>query len=60
MSNELPPQSRQSAERRTDLADPTPLGILGRVWITDRGVAGAANLAWLRETGRPHIIGAPN
>ena len=29
------------------------------VWITDRGMASAYNLAWLRETGRRYIIGAP-
>ena len=34
-------------------------GVLGRVWITDRGMASAQNLAWLRETGRRYIIGAP-
>src|SRR6202045_990327 len=34
-------------------------GVLGRVWITDRGMASAANLAWLRQTGRRYIIGAP-
>ena len=34
-------------------------GVLGRVWIADRGMASAANLAWLRETGRHYIIGAP-
>jgi transposase len=34
-------------------------GVLGRVWITDRGMASAGNLAWLRETGRRYIIGAP-
>jgi len=34
-------------------------GLLGRVWIADRGMASAANLAWLRETGRRYIIGAP-
>jgi hypothetical protein len=34
-------------------------GLLGRVWITDRGMASAANLAWLRDTGRRYIIGAP-
>jgi transposase len=34
-------------------------GALGRVWIADRGMASAANLAWLRETGRRYIIGAP-
>jgi transposase len=34
-------------------------GVLGRVWIADRGMASADNLAWLRETGRRYIIGAP-
>jgi transposase len=34
-------------------------GVLGRVWITDRGMASAGNLVWLRETGRRYIIGAP-
>jgi transposase len=34
-------------------------GLLGRVWIADRGMASADNLAWLRETGRRYIIGAP-
>lgn len=34
-------------------------GVVGRVWIADRGMASAANLTWLRETGRRYIIGAP-
>jgi transposase len=34
-------------------------GAVGRVWITDRGMASAANLAWLRDSGRRYIIGAP-
>lgn len=34
-------------------------GVLGRVWIADRGMASAKNLAWLRATGRRYIIGAP-
>ena len=34
-------------------------GVLGRVWIADRGMASAKNLAWLRERGRRYIIGAP-
>src|SRR3984893_16536523 len=34
-------------------------GMLGRVWITDRGMASAENLAWLRRTGRRYIVGAP-
>lgn len=34
-------------------------GMLGRVWIADRGMASAGNLAWLHQTGRRYIIGAP-
>jgi transposase len=34
-------------------------GAVGRVWIADRGMASAVNLAWLRATGRRYIIGAP-
>ena len=34
-------------------------GAVGRVWIADRGMASAANLAWLRQTNRRYIIGAP-
>ena len=34
-------------------------GALGRVWIADRGIASAENLAWLRQTGRRYVIGAP-
>jgi transposase len=34
-------------------------GVLGRVWIADRGMASAENLAWLRQTGRRYVIGAP-
>ena len=34
-------------------------GTLGRVWIADRGMASKQNLAWLHETGRRYIIGAP-
>lgn len=34
-------------------------GVLGRVWIADRGMASAKNLAWLRTTGRRYVIGAP-
>ena len=34
-------------------------GLVGRVWITDRGMASGDNLAWLRATGRRYIIGAP-
>jgi len=34
-------------------------GVVGRVWIADRGMASEENLAWLRDTGRRYIIGAP-
>ena len=34
-------------------------GALGRVWIADRGIASAENLAWLRENRRRYVIGAP-
>ena len=34
-------------------------GMLGRVWIADRGMASRENLAWLRESGRRYIVGAP-
>jgi transposase len=34
-------------------------GVVGRVWIADRGMSSATNLAWLRQTGRRYIIGAP-
>lgn len=34
-------------------------GVVGRVWIADRGMASAENLAWLHQTGRRYIIGAP-
>lgn len=34
-------------------------GALGRVWISDRGMASAENLQWLRDTGRRYIMGAP-
>ena len=34
-------------------------GVVGRVWIADRGMASAANVAWLRATGRRYLSGAP-
>ena len=34
-------------------------GAVGRVWIADRGMSSAVNLAWLRKTNRRYIIGAP-
>ena len=32
-------------------------GTVGKVWIMDRGMASAQNVAWLRETGRRYILG---
>ena len=34
-------------------------GVVGRIWVADRGMSSAANLEWLRQTGRRYIIGAP-
>jgi transposase len=34
-------------------------GVVGRVWIADRGMASADNLAWLRQNDRRYIIGTP-
>src|SRR5450432_1537408 len=55
---------RRQHPRLANLADDCghhggPAGMLGRVWITDRGMASADNLTWLRQTGRRYIIGAP-
>src|SRR5882724_1648037 len=33
-------------------------GVIGRVWIADRGMSSRANLSWLRSSGRRYIIGA--
>lgn len=34
-------------------------GIADRVWVMDRGMSSAENVAWLRETGRRYLIGTP-
>jgi transposase len=34
-------------------------GIAQRVWVMDRGMSSADNVAWLQETGRRYLIGAP-
>jgi transposase len=34
-------------------------GIAGRVWVMDRGMTSAANLAWLQKTGRRYLVGTP-
>jgi transposase len=33
-------------------------GVVGRVWIADRGMASVKNLSWLRQSGRRYVIGA--
>ncbi len=37
----------------------TRYGIAQRIWVMDRGMTSAANLAWLRETGRRYLVGTP-
>jgi transposase len=34
-------------------------GTVGKVWIMDRGMASADNVAWLRHSGRRYILGTP-
>jgi transposase len=34
-------------------------GTANRVWVMDRGMTSAENLAWLRHTGRRYLIGTP-
>lgn len=34
-------------------------GTANRVWVMDRGMTSAENLAWLRQTGRRYLIGTP-
>jgi len=34
-------------------------GVPNRVWVMDRGMMSAKNIAWLQETGRRYLIGAP-
>lgn len=34
-------------------------GVIGRVWVMDRGMATEENIAWLKETGRQYLIGTP-
>jgi transposase len=34
-------------------------GIAGRIWVMDRGMTSAANIAWLQNTGRRYLIGTP-
>jgi transposase len=34
-------------------------GKANRVWVMDRGMVSAENIAWLNETGRRYVIGTP-
>jgi transposase len=34
-------------------------GMAQRIWVMDRGMTSADNLAWLRETGRRYLVGTP-
>jgi transposase len=34
-------------------------GIAGRVWVMDRGMTSASNIAWLQQTGRRYLVGTP-
>jgi transposase len=34
-------------------------GIAGRIWVMDRGMTSASNIAWLQKTGRRYLIGTP-
>src|SRR5438093_9562776 len=37
----------------------TRYGQAQRIWVMDRGMTSAENLAWLRETGRRYLVGTP-
>jgi transposase len=34
-------------------------GLARRIWVMDRGMTSAENIAWLRRTGRRYLIGTP-
>lgn len=34
-------------------------GLAGRIWVMDRGMTSAENIAWLQKTGRRYLIGTP-
>ena len=34
-------------------------GLANRVWVMDRGMMSAENVAWLQQTGRRYLIGTP-
>ena len=37
----------------------TRFGMAERIWVMDRGMTSAANLQWLRTTGRRYLVGTP-
>jgi len=37
----------------------TRFGIASRIWVMDRGMTSARNIAWLQQTGRRYLIGTP-
>jgi hypothetical protein len=37
----------------------TRYGAAQRIWVMDRGMTSAANLTWLRQTGRRYLVGTP-
>jgi len=34
-------------------------GVAQRIWVMDRGMVSAENLAWLQQTGRRYLVGTP-
>ena len=34
-------------------------GLANRIWVMDRGMTSAENIAWLQKTGRRYLIGTP-
>ena len=34
-------------------------GIARRIWVMDRGMTSAENIAWLQKTGRRYLVGTP-
>jgi transposase len=34
-------------------------GLASRIWVMDRGMTSAENVAWLQQTGRRYLIGTP-
>jgi len=37
----------------------TRYGMANRIWVMDRGMTSAENLAWLQKTGRRYLVGTP-